>query len=74
MSYRMAGWALAIGFGVLNGYMTFRPAFEARALEKLKEEERAASELGPNMIEIPTQASDNPISSGRNTLDARPNE
>ncbi|OAP55935.1 hypothetical protein AYL99_10087 [Fonsecaea erecta] len=74
MSYRMAGWALVIGFGVLNGYMTFKPALEARALEKLKEEERAASELGPNMVEIPAQTRDNAIASGRNKLNAGPNE
>ncbi|EXJ54145.1 hypothetical protein A1O7_09482 [Cladophialophora yegresii CBS 114405] len=53
MSRRLFGWALVIGFGVLNGYTTFKPAFEARELEKLKEEERAASDLGPNMMEIP---------------------
>ncbi|EXJ70906.1 uncharacterized protein A1O5_05898 [Cladophialophora psammophila CBS 110553] len=74
MSYRIAGWALVIGFGVLNGYMTFKPAFEARALEKLKQEERAASELGPNMIEIHAQASDNTISSNQSTPKARANE
>ena len=57
----------------LTGYVTFKPAFEARALEKLKEElvnaytqswgsilirlnrERLAAELGPDIVEIPTQ-------------------
>ncbi|EXJ90823.1 hypothetical protein A1O1_03928 [Capronia coronata CBS 617.96] len=55
MSRRLIGWALVVGFGVLNGYVTFRPAFEQRALEKLKEEELAAADLGPNLIEIPPQ-------------------
>jgi hypothetical protein len=68
-----SGHALQLTYNA--GYTTFKPAFEARELEKLKEEfvcdpaytrcrlltevtccrERAASELGPNMIEISAQ-------------------
>ncbi|KAJ9497028.1 hypothetical protein LTR99_003772 [Exophiala xenobiotica] len=55
MSRRLIGWALVIGFGVLNGYTTFKPAFEELELEKLKKAERDAADLGPNMIEVPTQ-------------------
>ncbi|KAL2398016.1 hypothetical protein ABEF95_000365 [Exophiala dermatitidis] len=56
MSRRLVGWALVIGFGVLNGYVTFQPALEQRALDKLKEEELAAADLGPNLVEIPPKA------------------
>jgi len=55
MSRRLIGWALVIGFGVLNGYTTFKPAFEELELEKLKKQERDAADLGPNMIEVPAQ-------------------
>ncbi|KAJ9614152.1 hypothetical protein H2200_002288 [Cladophialophora chaetospira] len=58
MSGRMVGWALAIGLGVLNGYMIFKPAFEARELEKVKDlhdRERAAAQLEPSMTEITVQ-------------------
>lgn len=57
----MVGWALVIGFGILNGefyplccihrlltsskgYMTFKPAFEAREQEKMREESVYTSE------------------------------
>jgi len=55
MSRRLIGWALVIGFGVLNGYTTFKPAFEELELEKLRKAERDAADLGPNIIEIPAQ-------------------
>ncbi|EHY60320.1 hypothetical protein HRR83_000079 [Exophiala dermatitidis] len=60
MSRRLVGWALVIGFGVLNGYVTFQPALEQRALDKLKEEELAAADLGPNLVEIPPQTTNRP--------------
>ncbi|KAL6247173.1 hypothetical protein RBB50_005516 [Rhinocladiella similis] len=53
---RFVGWALVIGFGVLNGYTTFKPAFEELELEKLKKRELdEASDFGPSVVEIPAQ-------------------
>ncbi|KAJ9630083.1 hypothetical protein H2204_008738 [Knufia peltigerae] len=52
---RFIGWALVIGFGVLNGYTTFKPAFEDLELEKLKKRELdEASNFGPNVVEVST--------------------
>jgi len=73
MASRRMGWAFVIGFGALNGYVTFKPALEARALEKLKEEERLAADLGPNMVEIPTQQIDDAVIDGKETRKGRGN-
>ncbi|KEF57858.1 uncharacterized protein A1O9_05779 [Exophiala aquamarina CBS 119918] len=55
MSRRIFGWVLVVGFGIANGYITFQPAFEERERGKLKQEELAATDLGPHMVEIPAQ-------------------
>ncbi|KAI1625972.1 hypothetical protein EDD37DRAFT_324307 [Exophiala viscosa] len=55
MSSRLVAGAMVIGFGILNGYMIFKPAFEEMEMEKLKKENELAANLGPHLIEIPVQ-------------------
>jgi len=84
MSRKLVGWAMVIGFGVLNGYITFKPAFEELELEKIRQErELAPPDLGPEMIEITAQNPQHPIvsesakrsavGSGSGRLNARAN-
>ncbi|KAK5045890.1 hypothetical protein LTR84_008676 [Exophiala bonariae] len=56
MSRRIFGLALVVGFGVLNGYVTFQPAFDDLEREKWKQGESAAADLPTDMVEIQTQS------------------
>lgn len=51
--------ALAVGFGIANGYIVFNPALQQREAERIrKNEAMAASNLGLNLIEIPVSGTE----------------
>ncbi|ERF75731.1 hypothetical protein EPUS_01561 [Endocarpon pusillum Z07020] len=51
--------ALAVGLGIVNGYVVFNPAFQDLEAEKLrKQQAMIASDLGPNLVEVPVSRSE----------------
>ncbi|KAF7507566.1 hypothetical protein GJ744_010357 [Endocarpon pusillum] len=51
--------ALAVGLGIVNGYVVFNPAFQDLEAEKIrKQQDMVASDLGPNLVEVPVSRSE----------------